>query len=253
MKPAIALARCAVLVSLGVLASCRAGDDTRVRRFAPLPDWRGVWIAEGLAPEISGLQRAGVGFEVFKLRPQVAPWNDEGRARFGRWMKGLGSVKSDGWGYPMMMNGSSPLQFVITPEETLILNAYREIRHVYTDGRSFPRPEDRWASTWGESIGRWEGDTLIVQTIAVEEPPKYFGLAPPLSVDARYTERLRKTAPDRIESRMTIEDPVTLREPWVADLVYTRATAVDRLLHDAFTNDRTELDGDVFTIAPPKH
>jgi hypothetical protein len=256
MKAATAfLTRCAVLVTLGLLVSCGFADDTRARQFAALPDWRGVWIAEGLAPKVSGLFQddGGAGFVRVKLRGLVAPWNEAGRARFERWLAGLGTVKSEGWGYPMMMNGSAPLQFVITPEETLIVNAHREVRHVYTDGRALPRAEDRWATPWGESIGRWEGDTLVVETIAVDEPAKYFGMAPPLSADARYTERLRKTAPDRIESRMTIEDSATLREPWVADLVYTRATGLDRLIHDAFTNDRSELDGDVYTIAPPKN
>jgi hypothetical protein len=54
MKSLRTLMRCAALVSLGVLVSCRYPDDTRVRQFAALPDWRGVWIAEGLVPEVSG-------------------------------------------------------------------------------------------------------------------------------------------------------------------------------------------------------
>ena len=57
-------------------------------------------------------------------------------------------------------------------------------------------------------------------------------------------------APDRIESVMRIEDPVTLSEPWVIDLVYTRAAGLDRLIHDDYDNDRSEVEGGLFTIVP---
>jgi len=98
-----------------------------------------------------------------------------------------------------MMDGAPPLQFVVTPEETLIFNTYRDLRHIYTDGRAHPPEEDRWPTTWGDSVGRWEGDTLVIDTVSVREPNKYFGISVWLSDGAHYTERLRMTSPDRIE------------------------------------------------------
>ena len=146
----------------------------------------------------------------------------------------------------------APLQFLVTPYETLILNMYREVRHVYTDGRPLPPEEDRWPTVWGEAIGHWEGDTLVVETVSVEEPLKYFFATPPLSANARYVERIRKTGADQIENVMTIEDPETLTAPWTVKIVYARAEGLDRLIHEAFTNDRSVVENGVFTIEPPK-
>jgi uncharacterized protein YegJ (DUF2314 family) len=68
----------------------------------------------------------------------------------------------------------------------------------------------------------------------------------------RYVERIRQTAPDRLESQTTIEDPETLERAWVLELAYTRATGLDRLVHDAFDNGRSELADGLFTIIPPQ-
>jgi hypothetical protein len=149
------------------------------------------------------------------------------------------------------MSGAAPLQFLVTPHETLILNVYRDVRHVYTDGRPLPPEEDRWPTTWGESIGHWEGDTLVIETVSVEEPIKYFFVVPPLSSKARYVERIRRVGPDRIENEITIEDPETLTGPWTQTMAYVRAEGLDRLIHEAFTNDRSAVEGGVFTILPP--
>jgi hypothetical protein len=213
-------------------------------------DWQGVWIAEGLTADISGFPPPGARW--YKLLGDEAPWNEEGGTRFQAAMSNQGTLKADGWGFPMMMDSAAPMQFVVTPHEMLIVNVYRDIRHIYTDGRPLPLVEERWPTTWGTSVGRWEGDTLVIETVSVRNPTRYFFSSPPLSEQARYTERIRKSAPDRIESTMTIEDPATLAEPWVIDLIYVPAVGSDRLIHDAYDNDRSEVDGDTFTIVPPE-
>ena len=55
-----------------------------------------------------------------------------------------------------------------------------------------------------------------------------------------------------MEAEFTIEDPETLTAPWHAKVAYVREKQLDRLVHDAFTNDRSALEGDVFTIKAPK-
>jgi hypothetical protein len=210
------------------------------------PDWSGYWIGEGLEAQISGFPEGGD----YKLLGQSAPWNEEGRARMDAARQRGADQKANGWGYPLMMNSAAPLQFLITPRETLMINVYRDVRHVYTDGRSLPAEEDRWPTTWGESVGRWEGDTLVIETVSVRNPNRYFFSSPTLSEQARYVERLRKVGPDRIEAVMTIEDPVTLSAPWVINLAYTRAAGLDRMIHDDYDNDRSEVEGGLFTIVP---
>lgn len=225
--------------------------DARAEQFAQLPNWSGVWVAEGLEPGIDGFSTARP--SRLMVGPNDAPWNEAALAKLQAAMAANpeGQVApAAGWGYPLMMDGPPPLQFVITPEETLIFNTYRDLRHIYTDGRAHPPEQDRWPTTWGDSTGHWERDTLVIDTVSVREPDQYFGIAVPLSDQARYTERLRKIAPDRIEGEMTIEDPANLSRPWTVALTYKRADGFDRLIHDAYFNDRTGFDGDFYTIEP---
>jgi hypothetical protein len=239
------IARLAIWSSIVALASvshvASAQDSTA---------WQGVWIAEGLTPDISGFPPPGARW--YKFLDPEAPWNEEGQKRFRVMMSSGATRKANGWGFPMMMDAAAPLQFLVTPHETLIINIYRDVRHIYTDGRAHPPEDERWPTTWGDSVGRWNGDTLVVETVSVRNPPLYFFSAPPLSEQARYVERLRKNGADRIDSVMTIEDPVTLAEPWVVNLTYVRAAGTDRLINDDYANDRSEVDGNTFTIVPPK-
>ena len=236
-----ALVSSVVVLNAGVWSSVSAQDSGA---------WQGVWIADGLTPDISGFPPPGSRW--YKLLDPQAPWNEEGRKRFEAMMRSGSDRKANGWGFPMMMDGAAPFEILVTPHKTLIINVYRDVRHVYTDGRAHPPDEERWPTTWGDSVGRWDGDTLVVDTVSVRNPPLYFFSAPPLSEQAHYVERLRKNGPDRIDSVMTIEDPVTLAKPWVLNLTYVRAEGTDRLLNDDYANDRSEVEAGLFTIVPPK-
>ena len=68
------------------------------------------------------------------------------------------------------MNMASPAIFEwrITPEETTIVDTINGIRHIYTDGRSHPPADEIWPTKVGDSIGHWEGDTLVVDTVAIK-------------------------------------------------------------------------------------
>jgi hypothetical protein len=250
------LALRAVAVGLCVcIATCSKPSDPRTETFARLPDWSGIWIFEdAYETGISGFPD-DIGQAAARPRLLINPadpWTPLGREKMAAMFAGSGTRKAQGWGYPMMMTSPAPLQFLITPEETLIINIYQEVRHIYTDGRDHPQAEDRWVTTWGDSIGHWEGDTLVIDTISVREPIKYFQMVPPFSDEAHYVERLRLTAPDRIETEITVEDPTILAQPLVVKSAYKRTPNLDRLMHDAFENDRSEVDGGAFTILPTK-
>jgi hypothetical protein len=248
--------RAAVLIGALALGACLQqppSADPRVEQFAKLPDWSGIWLADGLEPGVDGFSMSRP--PAFAVVTPGIPWNEATLTRLQAELAKNPELQvepAEGWGYPLMMDGAPPLQFVITPEETLIFNTYRDLRHVYTDGRPHPPDGEVWPTTWGDSIGHWDGDTLVIDTVAVREPNKYFGISAWLSDQAHYTERLRQVSPDRIEGEMTIVDPATLSGPWVVKLAYNRATGWDRLIHDSYDNDRTGFDGDYYTIEAPK-
>jgi hypothetical protein len=185
----------------------------------------------------------------------AAPYNEVGRSRLEalqpRLLEYESKSKTSIFGFPIMMNGPSPLQFVITPKETVILNYHREIRHIHTDGRAHPAADDLWITAWGDSVGRWEGETLVIDTVAVRQPGPFNVPLPILSEAARYSEKLRRVDDNHITNEITIEDPELLSGPWVIEVRYKRAEHLDRMFHDQYENDRSSVSGDYFTIDPP--
>lgn len=225
----------------------------RIEAFAKLPYWPGYWVSEQYAgTTIGGIAppRPPGSPPLQRLNGADAPWNEEGKRRQAEAAQRRPGRKAQGWGYPMMMDSATPFQVMITPEETLIVNAYGETRHIYTDGRPFPAEEDMWPTVWGTSIGRWEGGTLVVQTVHVQTPFEYFHGGPMLSEEARYFERIRIEG-DRLIDEFTIEDPVTLAQPWTVSITQVREEAFDRMVQMDFSNDRTGQEDGVNTIEPP--
>jgi hypothetical protein len=259
----------AVCGALALLTACtKTGTEPRTQAFDALPDWSGIWVVDGPAGVVgvSGYPE-GPPFAVWQLLGARAPLKGAAAELLGKLSKATSTEdaqriapefmhrvtlsKAEGWGMPDMMESPAPMQFFITPEETLLVNFYRDVRHIYTDGRPDPKAEDLWPTPWGYSSGHWEGDTLVIQTSQVQ--PGFGPLTTPIySAESRFTERIRKTAPDRLESEMTITDPQSLNGEWKLKLAYKRVTDMDRLFHGAFDNDRTAADGEFLTIEAPK-
>ncbi|MGH8218757.1 MAG: hypothetical protein ACREUT_09370 [Steroidobacteraceae bacterium] len=142
-------------------------------------------------------------------------------------------------------------ELLVTPEQTLLVSTDGTVRHIYTDGRRHPKPEDLWPTPTGDSIGHWEGATLVVDTIAREPGPIYpFPDSPVLSAKAHITERLRRLNGETLEDAMSIEDPPHLARPLKSTIRYTRVHDVDRLMPIDCEHDRNTV-GDRHGIAPP--
>jgi hypothetical protein len=256
MKFAAAIA-VTVLAAAGPAVAQESPQQARTETFAKLPYWPGYWVGETAAgTTISGTGQTGDippdanpdgGIAMWNNK---APWNDEGKRRSAEVMRTQGHRKGLGWGFPLMMNSSTPVQFLITPEEVLIVNAYKETRHIYTDGRDHPPAEDLWPTVTGNSIGHWEGDTLVIDTIMVSPPNEFFQGNAPLSEQAHYRERIRLEG-DKLSTEWTIEDPVTLSGPWKATVRLVREQGFDRMIDVNWDNDRTGSDGSENTIEPP--
>lgn len=240
------------------LAQDAATPADRNAAFAALPYWPGYWVAEdqagttitGLAPLATASTGSSFNVPIMPLRAANAPWNAEGRRRWDHMREIAAGRKATGWGFPMMMGSGTPLRFLITPEETIIINFYNEARYIYTDGRPFPAEEDMWPTTYGTSIGHWEGDTLVIETVLVEDPSSFFHGAPPFSEEARYVERIRLDG-ERLTLEMTVTDPVTLDAPFVAHASWVRDPGFDRSIILDWSNDRTGNEDGVNTIEPP--
>lgn len=209
--------------------------------LAKLPDLNGVWEATTVGAA-RGRGAAAAAAEVFGGRPgQSAP---AGRAvRAGgpprgpqltpayaakkaalqaRHAEDTDSANCVPPGMPGVMTQPYPYEFLITPGQvTIIGEAYMQVRHVFTDGR--PLPNDADPTFNGTSVGHWEGDTLVVQTVGFTDST-LIAANTPHSSKMRIEERFRLTGPDTMAVQTTVTDPEALTEPWVT----TRALARHR-------------------------
>ena len=244
------------LIALAAPAAAQETADQaeRTAQFAELPYWPGYWVSEytigttigGLAPSLLEARETGdttVTRNFMSLNASGADWNAEGQKRVAQNRAIARGRKATGWGFPMMMNAATPVMFVITPEHTIIANSYNEVRHIYTDGRPMPDEIDMWPTTYGTSVGRWEGDTLVVETRMVSTPSDYFHGAPPFSENAVYHERLTLTG-DKLVGEYRIEDPETLSQPYETTVGWLRDEGFDRMVQIDWDNDRTGVDAD---------
>jgi hypothetical protein len=124
-------------------------------------------------------------------------------------------------GVPRSMYMSFPFQIFQTPSYVTIAYEYAHaIRTVYTNGTKHPAGPINW---WmGDSRGRWEGDTLVVDVIHFTDET-WFDRAGNFHSDALHLfERYTLTSPDHINYEVTIEDPKVFTRPWKMSMTLYR-------------------------------
>jgi len=123
-------------------------------------------------------------------------------------------------GMPGIMSQPYPMEFLLTPGKvTIVIEAYTEVRHIYTDGR--PLPQDPDPNFFGTSVGHWEGDTLVVETVGFNDHVQ-IAKGVPHSDKMKIMERFRLTDPDTMAMQTTITDPVVLTEPYTTNATLRR-------------------------------
>jgi hypothetical protein len=101
-----------------------------------------------------------------------------------------------------------------------LLQRERTLREFWMDGRELPTPEsmDNIGPSWyGHSVAEWDGDTLVVNTIGMDDRAWLDSTGHVKSFEARVEERYRRIGPDTIELRMALYDPTYYTEPWEAE------------------------------------
>ena len=107
-----------------------------------------------------------------------------------------------------------PRKIIQNPDVIVILyEASAGVRQIFTDGRSLP-DNDPLPWWYGYSVGRWEDDTLIVETSHLRDDGWLDFNGSPFTDEARITERFRRINFGRIEIDVTIDDPKAYTEPF---------------------------------------
>lgn len=112
----------------------------------------------------------------------------------------------------------STFEIVQTSGRILQIFEYRhDWREIWMDGRELPALEDAYPKWNGYSVGRWEGDTLVVDSIGFDESTWLDKFGYPHSEEMRLEERYRLVDAETLELTMTVFDPVVYAEPFRSD------------------------------------
>lgn len=203
----------------------------RIQAAAALPDWSGAW-----APNQA---------DVFDARTATAPADARSRPPYNpqweaKYVATLAKLKTTPQldplqdCYPLgllrMMSATGHYEFAVTPEQVWIFSGTpagpkssgAQTRRIYTDGRDNLKGDDLFPQYTGNSVGRWEGDTLVVTTVGLNDTSFIDRTGAQLSGDAVVKERIRLVRPDTLEDQFTIEDKTALTRPWVVTRTWRR-------------------------------
>jgi hypothetical protein len=132
-------------------------------------------------------------------------------------------------GMPVIMTRVWPIAMIQLPTAIYMISGFEnEIRIIYLDGRKFT-PEDEVVRTYdGESIGHWEGDTLVVETRSMTVDKHVIDDGLPVSDQFRIIERIRLTNKgETLEDKWTLIDPKGWDGEWTSTHYWKRQDDTD--------------------------
>jgi len=255
----------AAFLALGAIAQAQTSSTAGSHGAAaspyapngPYPDWAGIWTPNFAVPNpppkettsstspandtVVGVAQFGGGDKP-SLTPQAAAQfklMQEADARNEEPVTDAANCLPPGM--PTIMFMPYDLEFLFTPGRvTIIQEAYMQVRRVFMDGRGHPAKVDPTFN--GHSIGHWEGDTLVIDTIGLghDTPIGYSRLrhGPNLHV----VERIHLTDPNTMEIDMELTDPDVLTKPWHTVHTFTRHREWDQIEYICEENNRNKID-----------
>ena len=194
--------------------------DKEWTAIAALPDFSGVWV-----PEVKDQVRQETSNPppwTAEIRTQVQRLYAEEKA--GRPFLVLSHCLPHGMPSWMLITHNA-FEILLTPGRVTMLGEVdgNRMRRIYTDGRG--HPEDPDLSLHGHSIGHWEGDTLVVDTVAVS-PQAYLAVNEAVGIPnnggMHIVERLHLAKPNELHDDLEITAPKILGDTWKTTRIYLR-------------------------------
>ena len=213
----------------------RTGWDT--------PDLSGIWEnvrgakSEPGKPPLASFANIGAGFKdgALPLQPWAAALLKERRA-------GNSKDNPDARCLPMGLmqfhEHPQPRKIVQTPDLMLIIyEANSGIRQIFLDGRKLPGMEvEPW--WYGYSVGHWEGDTLVVETVRMKDLGWLDIWGSPITETGKIIERFKRTSYGSLEIAVTIDDPKAYTEPFTVGVVQRVMPNTDLIEFVCAENDK---------------
>lgn len=203
------------------LASTPRNADGSPNLRAPAPR-----TAEG-KPDLSGVWHARDGRHIANLAAAegiTAPFQPWAAALYKERQDNNGVDRPSGKCLPKSVpDGMTlppyPFKIVQTPALTLVLyEIFVDYRQIHTDGRALPT--ERNPAWFGYSVGRWEGDTFVVETVGINDRTWLDDSGYPHSDALHITERIHRSDFGRMDIEFTFDDPKAYTKPWTVKVAF---------------------------------
>jgi hypothetical protein len=221
----------AVIASpLAIPAQTAEKAVSNAKGAAPPVDLSGVWRRSRRAPDKTRKYTIyELAFSITNDKPPMTPWAEE-KFKANKPNVGPNSVAISESNDPILqcfppgvpriyLIRGEPLEIANLPGRVLMLFEYDHfVRNIYTDGREHPK--DLPGSWMGDSTGKWEGDTLVVDTTGFNDKTWLDNDGHPHTEDLHVVERIRRVNHDTLTIDTTIEDPKAYSKPWGGHAIY---------------------------------
>ena len=229
MGPILAVVALASL-SVALAQTSQKPGAAKAQTATSTKDLTGVWRRSRRAPDKA--RRYTIYELIFTLtseKPPMAPWA-EAKFKAAKPNVGPNAVTLAQTNDPItncfppgvpriyLIRGE-PVEIMQTPGRVVMLYEYDHfVREIYTDGRQHPKDLN---STWmGDSVGKWEGDTLVVDSVGFNDKTWLDNDGHPHTEDLHVVERVHRASHDTLTIDVTIDDPKAYTKSWGGHMIF---------------------------------
>ena len=251
MKPIVLAAICIALPLAAQTPSVSKAKPPVPKLANGKPDLSGVWdhpfvidMAQSSRGDNRGAQLRGCSYKGPAEPIQMTTWGEE-------WFKTYKPEDFDAtahcnpMGYTRSRNAPVPTQIVSTPTQVVFLHESMFAFHVvYLDGRPHPGDDARQTTWYGHSVGHWDSDTLVIDTVGpfFASPMMILDTrGHPVSSQAHFVERFTRTDYDSLAYEIIVDDPISYTKPFKNTRVWKLMPASEEIMEYVCTENNKEV------------
>ncbi len=207
------------------------------------PDLSGLW-QRPYVPDMSKSNRDGT-----QIGTPELPFTEAGMKAWKSYDPANGDYTGSCLPFGLMrsMNSPDPIQIMQSPQYVALLYEQNTWFHVIPIGTEHHKD---WSPTWfGDSVGHWEGDTFVVDTVNFNGRTRLDTIGHPHSKALHVIERFTRTDAKHISYEVTIDDPVTFSKPWTNKRTFALRPDWAIMEYSCEENNKDLYDGHI--KAPP--